>query len=23
MCAHEPHCSAYCKDCFERYGFWP
>ncbi|MBP6911309.1 membrane protein insertion efficiency factor YidD [Patescibacteria group bacterium] len=23
MCAHEPHCSAYCKECFERYGFWP
>jgi len=23
VCAHMPHCSAYCKQCFERYGFWP
>ncbi|MBP7847874.1 membrane protein insertion efficiency factor YidD [Patescibacteria group bacterium] len=21
MCAHHPHCSAYSKECFKRYGF--
>lgn len=23
ICAHEPHCSAYGKECMKRYGFWP
>ncbi|MBP6086158.1 membrane protein insertion efficiency factor YidD [Patescibacteria group bacterium] len=23
VCAHEPHCSAYGKQCVKRYGFWP
>lgn len=23
VCAHEPHCSAYGKECMKRYGFWP
>lgn len=23
ICAHEPHCSAYGKQCMARYGFWP
>ncbi|MBP7848418.1 membrane protein insertion efficiency factor YidD [Patescibacteria group bacterium] len=21
ICAHHPHCSAYSKECFKRYGF--